>query len=59
MGAQEYRDETTGNDPGYVGDNVSSSSGGLSPDLGKMWRYGCPRSLDCDSDRDGEIVDQK
>ena len=53
MDAQGYRDEITGNDPGYVGDNVSISSGSLSPSLGEMWRYGCPRSPDWDSHGDG------
>ena len=24
---------------------------------GEMWRYGCPRSSDCDSDGDGKIDD--
>ena len=37
----------------YTDDNVSISSGSLSPDLGEMWRYGCPKSLDWDSDTVG------
>ena len=46
-----------GNDPGYVGDNVSISSGSLSPDLGEMRRYGFQISLDWDSDGDGDNDD--
>ena len=36
---------------GDVDESISVSSGSLSPDLG-MWRYGCPKSPDCDSDID-------
>ena len=43
--------------PGYDDDNASISSGSLSPDLGGMWKYGCPRSLDWDSESDGELDD--
>ena len=46
-----------GNDPGYVDDDVSISSGSLSPDLGEMRRYGFQRSPDWESDGDGEIED--
>ena len=41
----------------YTDDNVSISDGRLSPDFGEMWKYGCPRSLERDSEYDGEIVD--
>ena len=43
--------------PGYVDDDVSISSGSLSPELEEMWRYGCPKSPDWDSESDGIIVD--
>ena len=49
------RDEITGNDPGYVSDNVSIPSANLSLDLGAMWRQGCPKSPDWDSDGDSDI----
>ena len=52
MDAQGYRDNNTRGAPGHAEDNVSISSGGLSPDLGDIWRCGCPRSLDWDSDSD-------
>ena len=39
-------------DLGYADDEVSISSGSLSPDLGEMWRYGCPKSPNWDSDID-------
>ena len=35
MDAQGYRDEITGGAPGYANDNVSISSGSLSPRLGE------------------------
>ena len=53
--AQGHGDEITGNVPGYVDDNVSILSGSLSPDLWDLWRYGCPRSPDWDSDGDADI----
>ena len=37
---------------GDVDGSTSMSSGNLSPDPGKMWRYGCPKSPDWDSDVD-------
>ena len=55
--AQGCRDEITGNDPGHVGDYVSIWSGSLSPNLGEMWRYGCPRSRDWDSDGEDVTVE--
>ena len=34
---------------GDADENNSVSSGGLSPDLGDTWKYGCPKSVDWDS----------
>ena len=55
--AQLYQADKTRAYPGYASDNASISSGSLSPDLGEMWKYGCPRSLDWDSEGSGEIDD--
>ena len=38
-----------------VDDNNSDSSASMSPDLGDMWRNGCPKSLDFDNDVDLEV----
>ena len=57
MDAHGYRDEITGNDPWYVGDNVSISRGSFFAAFGEIWTYGCPRSPDWDSDGDGKIDD--
>ena len=35
---------------GDVDESISMSSGSLSPDLGAMWRYGCRKRPDWDSD---------
>ena len=40
-------------------DNVSISDGRLSPDFGEMWKYGCPRSLERDSEYDGEMLTER
>ena len=36
--------------PELADDNASMSSGSMSPDLGEMWRYGCTKSPDWDSE---------
>ena len=55
--AQLYQADNTWAHPGKIDDNVSMSSGSLSPDLEDLWKYGCPRSPDWDSEGDGEVVD--
>ena len=35
-----------------VDESVSVTSGSMSPDLGDMWKYGCPKSPDWGSDID-------
>ena len=36
--------------PDLAADDASISSDSVSPDLGEMWRYGCPKSPDWDSE---------
>ena len=48
--AQLYRTDNTWTHPVSLDDGASISGGRLSPDLGDMWRYGCLRSPDWDSE---------
>ena len=57
--AQLYLDNNTWRDPEYADDDASMSSGSFVPDLGDVWRYGCPRSLDWDSDIDVRSDDEE
>ena len=45
-----YLADSTQGYPEFDGDGDSVSRGGMSPDLGEMWRYGCPKSPDWDSE---------
>ena len=47
---QWHQDEGTWGYPGDAEEHIPKSSGSLSPDLEEMWRYGCPKSPDFDSD---------
>ena len=57
--ARLYEDNNTWGDPGYAHNNASISSGSLSHDFGEMWRYGCPKCTDWDSDIDMRSVEEE
>ena len=55
--SQLYQEDSTW---GYLelnDDGNSVSSGNMSPDFRKMWRYGCPKSPDWDGDVELDSVD--
>ena len=59
MVTQQYLADST---PGYSefdDDGDSVPSGSMSPDLGEMWRYGCPTSLDWDSEMEVNFVEEE
>ena len=50
--AQLYQADSTWDHTELADENASISCGSMSPDLGEMWRYGCPKSPDWDSEMD-------
>ena len=56
---QLYLADSTWGYPEFNDDGDFVSSGSMSLDLGEMWRYGCPRSPDWDSELDMNSVEEE